>query len=175
VRSSPLKALYFPLLLDSLARLGSNTESRWGLCELPRSLGVEWGRTRYKSTPPAPAMSPVVHYGAGNITQQALLVLACSPPSLPPHSLFPARSFSLVRERKKVNSLPVLLKPNVSVIDEAVFSNFKGEKLSRVNTGQGSWKVPGSRRHRSDPAIMRSTPHPTPAGAMQKHRQCHFQ
>lgn len=52
-----------------------------------------------------------------------------SPTRLPSCSLFPAEPFLFVeKRRKRVNSLPVLLKPNMSVIDEAVFYNFKGAK-----------------------------------------------
>lgn len=42
----------------------------------------------------------------------------------------PSQRSPLTGSKKRVNSLPVLLKPNMSVIDEAVFFNFKGEKVS---------------------------------------------
>lgn len=65
------------------------------------------------------------------------------PASLPPFfSLFPAEPFSFaLKKKKKVDSVPALLKPNMSVIDEAVFFNFKGEGAVS-ECGPGELKSP---------------------------------
>lgn len=53
-----------------------------------------------------------------------------APSLITSYSLSFQLSPSQLFKKKKVNSLPVLLKPNMSVIDEGIFYNFKGEKLS---------------------------------------------
>lgn len=96
-------------------------------------------------------------------------------PSTFPPSLFPAEPSHWLKKKKKgVNSLPVLLKPNMSVIDEAVFINFKGERVSEWMWARGVEKSKGTGDTWGDPTIRRSALNPTPAGAMQRHRQCHF-
>lgn len=65
-------------------------------------------------------------------------------PSLPPSLLLPLPSRAHLicfKKKKKVDSVPALLKPNMSVIDEAVFFNFKGEGAVS-ECGPGELKSP---------------------------------